>query len=91
MVGEFLEGGQPLAFDARTTDLSWQSRWSGFIERGVHAQSGDEGDGAGHGLTEGERVEGSVTAVGDHYHRAVENVMISCKARVVAEAHDAEG
>ena len=70
-VEEFFERGQSLTLQTRTSHLTGQSSWSGFVERGVQSQPGDEGNGLGHRLAEAEQVECGVTAVGNHHDGAV--------------------
>ncbi len=70
-VEEFPERGQSLALETRASHLTGQSSWSGFVERGVQPQSGDEGNGLGHRLAEVEQVECGVAAVRHHHDGTV--------------------
>ncbi len=65
-VEEFPERGQALALETRASHLTGQSSWSGFVERGVEPQPGDEGNGLGHRLAEVEQVECGAAAVSHH-------------------------
>ena len=65
-IEEFFERGQSLALQTWTPHLTGQSSWSGFVERGVQSQPGDEGDGLNHGLAEVEQIESGVAAVRHH-------------------------
>ena len=51
--------------------LTGQSSRSGFVERGVQSQPGDEGDGLNHGLAEVEQIESGVAAVRHHHDGTV--------------------
>ena len=55
-----------MSLDAGTSHLTGQSGWSGFVERGVEPQSGDESDRLCQGLAEVEQVECGVAAVSHH-------------------------
>ena len=57
-VQECPECGQTMALETRTPHLAGPARRSGFIERGVETQSGNEGDRTSHGLTEVEAGRG---------------------------------
>ena len=70
-VEEFFERGQSLALQTRASHLTGQSGWSGFVERGVQSQPGDEGDGLSHGLAEVEQIESGVAAVRHHHDGTV--------------------
>ncbi len=66
IVEEVDERGQSLSLDARTSDLSRQSRWRRFVERCVESQPGDEGDWLCQRLAEVEQFEGDVVTVCYH-------------------------
>ena len=70
-VEEFFERGQSLSLQTWTPHLTGQSGWSGFVERGVQSQPGDEGDGLSHGLAEVEQIESGVAAVRHHHDGTV--------------------
>ena len=55
IVEEVDERGQSLSLDARTSDLSRQSRWRRFVESCVESQPDDEDDRLCQGLAEVEQ------------------------------------
>ena len=66
VVEEFFERGQALALQTWTPHLTGQSGWSGFVERGVQPQPGDECYRLNHRLAEVEQIESGVAAVRHH-------------------------
>ena len=71
LVKESLERGPPRAFERRATVLSRLTGWRWSIEGGVHAQTGDQGDGFPEGLAAVEQVQHGVAVVAHQHQRAL--------------------
>ena len=71
LVEERFQRGSSLAFERWTTVLSRLTGWRWSIEGGIQAQTGDECDRLGQGLTAVEQVEHGIAIVAHQHQRAV--------------------